>query len=239
MGVSPVERESLTDKVAAAIIAVVQERKLKEGDALPPTADLAAEFDVSRTVVREALAELAGRGLVKRQQGREGVWTVPGSGEIRSVLAHRIEHENIDVSDLHEFREALEVRASALAARSADGDDVEQIESALKALQEADEEAIHGADVAFHRAVAQASHNPLFPLVLDALEPLLRESRALAWEGWRAAGGALERVDAHVAIAQAIRARDEDAAAAAMREDLAETRNALADAPRRSITPRG
>jgi GntR family transcriptional regulator, transcriptional repressor for pyruvate dehydrogenase complex len=236
--VSPVERESLTDKVAAAIIAVVEERQLKEGDALPPTADLASEFDVSRTVVREALAELAGRGLVKRQQGREGVWMVPGSGEIRSVLAHRIAHENIGAADLHEFREALEVSAAALAAHSADGNDVDHIDNALKALQEADEDAIHGADVAFHRAVAQASHNPLFPLVLDALEPLLRESRALAWEGWRASGGTLERVDAHVAIAAAIRERDEEAAAAAMREDLAETREALTAAPRRAAAKR-
>lgn len=233
-----VERESLTEKVATAIVAIVRDRNLQEGDALPPTADLAAEFDVSRTVVREALAELAGRGLVRRQQGREGVWTVPGSGQIRSVLAHRIAHEHIDVSDLHEFREALEIRAAALAARNAGGGDVEHIEQALDALQRADEQGIHAADVAFHRAVAQASGNPLFPLVLDALEPLLRESRALAWEGWRATGGTMERVDSHVTIAAAIRGRDEQAAAAAMRDDLAETRKALSEARRRPITPR-
>ena len=81
-----VKRESLADQVAEAIMALVVEQKLRPGDALPSSAQLAEQFGVSRTVVREATADLAGRGFVQRAQGREAVLSMPGQSRVAGDL---------------------------------------------------------------------------------------------------------------------------------------------------------
>ena len=70
-------RRSLADQVADALIDLILKEGLQEGDSLPSTAELSERFGVSRTVVREALAALAGRGILSRSQGREWWWPHP------------------------------------------------------------------------------------------------------------------------------------------------------------------
>lgn len=230
MGV--VGRTTLSDQVADAVIALIQARGLREGEALPPTSELAQEFDVSRPVVREALAELAGRGLLKRQQGREGVFTLPGSRQLSQLLALRLAHRHIALTDLQEFRETVEVGAARLAAqRVASGElDGQRLRECLQALEGArGEAAMHEADLALHQAVAEASGNDVFVLVLDSLTPLLRESRATAWAGYVRTGGDTRRAVAlHTDLVDRVLAGDPDGAAEAMARDLADTRSAIA-----------
>lgn len=230
MGV--IGRATLSDRVADAVIALIQARGLREGEALPPTAELAEEFDVSRPVVREALAELAGRGLLKRQQGREGIFTLPGSRQLSELLALRLAHRHIALTDLHEFRETVEVGAARLAAQrvAAGAPDDHRLRERLHALAAAGtEEAMHEADLALHHAIARASGNDVFVLVLDSLAPLLRESRATVWSGYVRAGGDTRRaVDLHTDLVDRVLAGDPEGAAEAMVRDLADTRSAIA-----------
>lgn len=224
-----ISRKTLSDQVTEAILRLIVQRGLVEGDSLPATAELAESFDVSRTVVREALAELSGRGLLKRQQGREGVFSLPGSQELENLLAARLEHDTIDRLHLHGFRLLVEVGAARLAATNATPTDVARLRGCLRDLSVAsDEVEIQRADLAFHQAVASASHNPLFALVLSALTPLLSESRIEAWNSYIDSGGqpsvAIER---HEAIVELIASADEDGAAEAMKADLEDSRVAL------------
>ena len=66
---SILSRRTFTDQVAEAILELIRDRGLRDGDTLPPAAGMAERFGVSRPVLREALADLAGRGLSERQQG--------------------------------------------------------------------------------------------------------------------------------------------------------------------------
>jgi GntR family transcriptional regulator, transcriptional repressor for pyruvate dehydrogenase complex len=216
--------------VAEAILELIRERELREGDMLPPTAELAATFGVSRPVIREALAELAGRGLIERQQGRESILRLPGSERIAQLLDYQVEHTDITDAQLHELRKALEMQSARLAARNATTNDVEELERWLTDMREAaqDIEASLTADIAIHQAVAAATHNPLFALILDAVGPLLVDSRRRAWRSYRSHGGAYEQVVArHAQIVEAIRGHDPEAAEAAMADDLLDVEQLL------------
>lgn len=232
-----VSRESLTDRVVDALVALIEARGLREGDNIPPSAELADIFGVSRTVVREALAELAGRGLLLRRQGREGVFTLPGGPQLAELLGRRLAHKHVTHAELQEFREVVELAAARLAAERATNDDIAELQQRLDALHAAEaENDLHEADVAFHRAVATASHNSMFVLVLDGLAPVLRDARSAAWRGWIKAGRDREGALAHHGdIVAQIAAHDEGGAAEAMARDLNDARTGLmeADAPKR------
>ena len=227
-------RPTLADGVADGLVELIRERGLRAGDHLPATSELAEVFGVSRTVVREALADLAGRGLLRRQQGREGTFAVPGGEQLSRLLGYRMWFEDVSYDQLQDFREVVEIGAAELAAKNATGPDIARLSDALAVLKSATEEdAMLAADVEFHRVVAAATQNPLFKLMLDGLTPLLMESRRVVWQAYVDAGGGLERaIDRHVAIRDAIADRDPARARAAMAADLEDTRMSLAKAPR-------
>lgn len=238
---SPIPRRSLTDHVADALVELIREQGLKSGDSLPATADLSDSFNVSRPVIREAVAELAGRGLLRRQQGRESVVTVPGSEHLERLLRYRIDGSGVADDALSEYREILEASAARLAARRATADDIELLRERMDTLRKArGDNALHDADVAFHRAVALAAHNELIVLTLDAVASLLRELRKKAWSGWKSMGhGLAPLIDAHERVLDEIAAGNEDGAAEAMTAHLAQAREgveALAARRRRSAS---
>lgn len=222
-------RKSLADQVAGALIELILDRGLQEGDALPSTLELAEEFGVSRTVVREALADLAGRGVLSRSQGRESVVATPGPDELHGLLSFRVRRDDLDPMDIQEFREGLEVQTTRLAAERRSDEHLTELHARLKALASAKtDRAFHDADVGFHRALAVASGNSLLLLLIDSLEPLLRESRAQATAGRRASGESFEPVvEAHREILRRVEASDADGAAKAMAAHLQQTRDGL------------
>lgn len=220
-------RGSLTGAVTQQLEQMLRDEGLSEGDAIPATGELAARFNVSRTVIREALAELTGRGLLVRQQGREGTVALPGGEHLRRVFQSRIGAEKISFDDLQDFREVLEVGAARMAARHANGADIARLSDLLHAMRSAvDDESMLAADVEFHRAIAYAA-NPLFGLVLDGLSPLLMESRLQVWADYLERGGAVDAaIGHHTTIRDRIADGDENGAAQAMRHDLDDNRRA-------------
>jgi GntR family galactonate operon transcriptional repressor len=83
------KRERLTEGMVAALIERIVSGDFRPGDMLPPEAILGAEFDVSRTVVREAIKTLEAKGLVSVQQGRGSVVMPRSSSTTRAVVSSR------------------------------------------------------------------------------------------------------------------------------------------------------
>lgn len=225
MAGTTLKRESLADQAAAAILQMIFDDGLTAGDYLPSTNELAERFGVSRTVVREALADLAGRGIIARSQGRESVVAAPGPQQLQELLSFHVGRQNIDMVSLMEFRQPIEVAAASLAAVRATPEDRERIQAALQrqsaTLPEAE---FHEADYAFHREIAVASHNPLFVLVFDAVGELLRIGRQRSYKGRKRRGNSIEEAVAeHQAILAAILDGSPDEAAAAMTAHLNQT----------------
>ncbi len=224
-----IQRVSLADMAVDELLKLIQDRRLRANDSLPPTAELAEVLDVSRTVVREAIAELAGQGLLQRRQGRETVITLPDAEQLERLLRLRFAVQGADFASLQEYREVIEIGAARLAAVRATDADLEVLRERLHDLQAAvGEEELHLRDQAFHREVARIAGNDMVLLTLDGITPLLFQLRKHAWAGWTRAGGRLkEIVDAHEVVFDAISAHDPDRAASAMQDHLTQAAQGL------------
>ena len=228
MAVVP-QRMTLSKQVSDAIIDLIDETGLREGDALPGTAELAERFKVSIPVVREAIAGLAAIGVLSRKQGKESVVSSPEADHLSRLLKFRIASAQVDVASIQQYREVVEIGSARLAAQHRDDDGMARLEAAHARHEAAASESdFHDADVAFHSAVAHIGGNDLLILTLDAISPLLRHLRETVWEGWVSVGGdRASIVAAHAAVLEAIRAGDADAAADAMAAHLKQARLGL------------
>ena len=218
-------RRSLADQVADALVQLILDDNLQEGAPLPPTAELSERFGVSRTVVREALATLTGQGILTRSQGRESMVATPGLPDLSRLLQFRIRHDSVGPREILQCRMALEVTAASAAAQHRTDDDVATLRQRLDELANArNDRAYHQADIALHQAVAQASHNALLVLMLDALVDFLHEVRVQATKRRRAHGFSMDAVvEEHRLIVDAVASGNAAKAEASMRAHLAHT----------------
>jgi GntR family transcriptional repressor for pyruvate dehydrogenase complex len=209
----PVSRPRLYEQVAQQILAWVRDTDLKAGDRLPPERDLAARLGVSRATVSQALVAMEVVGIVHVRHG-DGAVLVDSSGSSRLVDALRRHAQQLP--DIIDAREALESKLAALAAVRRTEEDLARIDAALADMErdiEAGGRGVDG-DESFHGAVTLAGHSPLLHKLMSEISDLIRETRI---ESLSQPGRPRESLEGHRTIADAIRDRDPDAAAAAMR----------------------
>jgi GntR family transcriptional repressor for pyruvate dehydrogenase complex len=220
---------TLASRVADSLVAYILEEGLKEGDLLPATADLAERYGVSRTVVREAIADLAGRGILIRSQGKESVVANPGQPQLHGLFQFRVLQDGVSAEEVLETRRALESMTARLAAQRRRSEDLSALKSALDDMSAArDDMEFHDADVRFHHLLAVASGNRLIVLIFEGFASLVRELRIRATVGRRSRGEGFEPIfRAHRAIFEAVTSRDPNAAEAAMLKHLRQTEESL------------
>lgn len=167
----------LSDQLALALSAQLADGRLAPGDRLPTEQQLAAAHGVSRTVVREAVHQLRSQGLLLSRQG-SGVYVADAAAH-RPLSFDPAVLGSVDaVVQVVEVRRALEGEIAALAAARATRAQVAGLKRALRAIEAATASGGDGVaeDLAFHRAVAQATGNPQFEHLLGFLEQYLREA---------------------------------------------------------------
>ncbi|NNC88355.1 MAG: FadR family transcriptional regulator [Akkermansiaceae bacterium] len=194
--------------------------KLTPGERLPSEEKLCERFDASRTVIREAIQQLRGRGLLRTLKGSGSYIADPNLESVGSALhAYSTLTAEDSFLELIDFRILLETECARLAAHNAGEKDIEAIVARQDAMVAAkgDREEFGREDVAFHLSIANASHNPLYATILGALE-----RRCVDYtQANRAEGDWYDRVlETHREIIGAIRNGDSDAAAQAMRHHL-------------------
>ncbi|HRN76080.1 FadR/GntR family transcriptional regulator [Ottowia sp.] len=227
---------SLTTDVVQALGDQIRDGRLPSGSKLPREADLMTEFGVSRTVVREAMSRLQAAGMVDT---RHGIGTfVLGLGD---ASLFRIAPEQLstlhDVIAVLELRIAVETEGAGLAARRRTDDNVAALRSALAAFDAAVQEGRDavGPDFQFHLEVARATQNPRFAELMNALGGSMIPRARLEDEA--AASSRLDYLRGvhaeHESIFDAIVRQDADAARAAMRTHLSNSR----ERRRRLLTP--
>jgi len=206
--------DRLSDQLALILAEQIDSGSLQPGDRLPTEATLANMHGVSRTVVREALHQLKSRGLLRSRQG-SGAFVEPPALNQPLAFDSRVLASMTSVVQVVEVRRALEGEIAALAAERATRAQVSALRSALRCIDDSVAAGGDGVaeDLAFHRAIADATGNPQFALLLGFLEQYLRDAMRVTRgnEARRADFAAAVRIE-HAAIVAAIAAHDVDAA---------------------------
>ncbi len=200
----------LSDQVAQQLASEIRAGRLAPGAKLPPEARLVEQFEVSRTVVREAVSRLKSLGLVDSRQG-SGVYVsaAPPFAPLNFDARHAESKEA--VVQMVEVRRALEAEVAALAAQRRTAAELKRIKQAVAALDRAVQGGGDGVeeDVNFHRAIADAARNPFLMDTLDYLGQFLRgATRVTRANEARRADFAAQVRDEHAAIVGAIEAGD-------------------------------
>jgi len=204
---------------------------LPVGNKLPTEAEIMARFDVSRTVVREALSRLQASGLVET---RHGIGTFVSQREATGNF--RISSQDFatvaDVIAVLELRISLETEAAGLAAQRRTDAHLVVMQAALAAFQSSiaqDSDAVPP-DFQFHMEVARATGNRHFADLMTYLGAMIIPRTRVNTPQQAPEGrlSYLQRVHGeHENIFAAIRNRDADAARAAMRTHLSNSRERL------------
>ncbi len=210
------------DSLVRQIEARIATGDLADGAPLPPERDLIEMFGVSRTVVREAVAALASRGLVESRPRFRPIVRRPGYDAALAAADGVVGHllaQSGGVKNLYDTRIFFEASLVRQAARQARKDDIEALKRALDANEAAipDSAAFYRTDIAFHAVLYEIPKNPVFPAIHRAFTAWLAPH-------WVKMPRSPERnrvnFHRHSDIYHAIRDRDPDAAEAALNAHL-------------------
>jgi len=226
--------EKLSAAVTQQIEKLILRGILRPGERLPAERDLAERLGVSRPSLREALAGLQDKGLLKARAGA-GIYVADVLGNAFSdALIRLLSDHDEAVFDYISFRRDLEGLAAARAARLASATDLRvvgeifaKMEAAHARARPEDEARL---DAEFHMAIIEASHNVVMLHMMRSMFQLLREgvfyNRQVMF---RQRTTRVALLDQHRAINDALQARDADAARAAVEAHLDYVERALAD----------
>ena len=224
-------RRSLTTELVAALGQQIQDQQLKAGDRLPTEAEIVQRFNVSRTVVREALSKLQAAGLVETRHGI-GTFVLDArpSGIFRLDPADVA--VSLDVLAVLELRVSLETESAGLAALRRSEEQLLAMRRALEDFEgnvsEAEETV--SPDFRFHLEIARATGNRYFAEIMTHLgTTIIPRTRITSTQiPQDQFSEYLHRVNReHEQILDAIRRQDPESARAAMRIHLINSRERL------------
>jgi len=219
-----VQSSRLYEQIVKQIEESILKGALKPGDQLPAERDLAQQFGVSRTAVREAVKTLREKGLVESYSGRGTFITNGTSQAIKQSLDFMMRIGQQDrLVQLAEVRQILEPEIAALAASRVQEQHLAMMREAVAVMDEAlrDPDAYIEADLDFHLSLAEAAENPIILSLIDSIVGLLREQRLRIFY---VDGGPERGQFHHKRILEAVERHDADGARDAMRAHLQQVR---------------
>lgn len=227
-------RRSLGEMVYDHLQRAIKSGSYQPDERLPTEHELAAEFQVSRPIVRDALQKLREQGLI---YSRRGAGSFVRSLGLRQPLGFG-QIENIaDLEDCYDFRLSIEPEAAARAAERHDAEDFQRIKSALDMMRDATHRRWHreDADFQFHLAISRASGNRYYATAMEALEEHIAVGMQFHGLSLKTTPDGLKHVfEEHRAIAEAIERRHPELARDLMRQHLIGSRDRLFEGKRRA-----
>lgn len=217
---------TLGDQVTDALRHNVINAVWHVGAVLPSESALARDFDVSRTVIREALSRLKAEGLLDSRQGR-GAIVSSDRPRMGFAIARQDVESRRKLAQLLELRMGIEIEAAALAASRGDAAARAAIEAAADAFDRASRSGATDVtegirtDLRFHRAICEATGNGYYLGLFNYLGASLRETiLAGRLQAVKRGGDSRDAVREHHAVAAAIARRDPALARDRMRAHL-------------------
>ncbi|MEZ5480512.1 MAG: FadR/GntR family transcriptional regulator [Thiolinea sp.] len=213
-------RKSLSDMVFSQIYRSIKSGSYSADEKLPTETDLAAEFEVSRPIIREALKKLRDQNLI---YSRQGAGSFVRQNGIKEPLGFSPVESLTDLRRCYEFREIIEPAAAAAAADRRTEADLAAIAHALAELEEATHKGRHRADAdfEFHLAIAIASGNQYLQTSIESLKEHIAVGMTSHGMSLKHENNGLDNVyNEHEAIFNAIKNRDPESARFLMRSHI-------------------
>lgn len=209
------------EQIIGYIREAIANEQLRPGDRLPTEKQLAFHFGVSRPTVREAIKVLEAMNVLRTSTGPSGgihVQQLDGVGVadyLKDSLALLVSIDRLNLREVGAAREIIEIPLAGQAALHRTDKNLEQLWTILDEDQYKDNQTL-AADISFHRCMAEAAQNRLLCLFVDAIHQALGEiSKNYVIPYMKD-----QSQSQHVAIYEAIKAQDHQAAEARMREHL-------------------
>ncbi|MGJ0204663.1 FCD domain-containing protein [Leucobacter sp. gxy201] len=211
-----VSRAPLAEQAADLLLERIRGGEWPLGSKIPGENSLGPQLGVGRSTVREAIRRLAGQGVLTTRQGA-GVFVA--SLDVVEDWSEALQRADIDA--VIEARIAIEVEAAMLAAQRRTSTELRAMRRAVNERSEhqVDVESHVDADIAFHRTIVVAAHNPILVDLFDSFTPRSRQAMVDMLRLRGEFGGDADQ-HAHTSVLEAIAARDDQAAAARAREHL-------------------
>ena len=218
---SPISRPTVTDIIVQRLVNLILDERLKPRDRLPTERDLMARLSVGRSSLREAIRILAAIGVVEVSVG-EGMFVGQGGASILTKpLSWGLLMSEKTGREVIETPRVIETEMAALAARRAGPEEIAAIREqvAIMEAHQRDGAAFTPLDLEFHLAVGRAAHNEVMYHIQQTLQHVIRIWMERVTAEYFA-GNPQPAFGDHVVVADAIAARDEEAARKAMASHL-------------------
>jgi GntR family transcriptional repressor for pyruvate dehydrogenase complex len=200
----------LVDRVMDALRLHIRAKGLSPGDTLPSENMLALELGVSRAVVREAFRSMAALRLIDVGNGRRARVSTVDAGALALLLDHVVHTDQISVQQILDVRRTVELRTVALAALRRSDEAAAEISRLAEGMSKDfhDPERVMQHDIGFHEAIAAASRNPMFALIVGSFHVVTRQTWRIGWVARPTDADRRDNVACHKAIAAAIAGHD-------------------------------
>jgi GntR family transcriptional repressor for pyruvate dehydrogenase complex len=225
---SPIDNKRAFESVSLEIKKLILSGTLKPGDRLPSEAEIAAQFNVGRQTVREALRILELSGFISIQKGYGGGPVVKDTiiNRVASLLLDAFQMEKISIAKITAARVGIEKAVLDSVIDNAEESDLnslrdnidkawDRVENGLACIEE---------NIEFHRLLAGASKNPVFVIVIEAILALVRNFHTLQLPDADTCEGA---VKSHQDLLKAIIKKDRGKAFQIIEEHFLEVKNRL------------
>lgn len=218
----PITKTKLSDSVADELEKMIREGELMVGDLLPSEREMMETFSVGRPSVREALAKLAYKGLVKVRSGERTLVTRPSAdniiGELSAMSKDFLGQPN-GIKYFDQLRLFFETSLVRFAAEFATEYDLDLLGKALElnVKSSGNVELFKKTDINFHRVLARIPKNPIFESVSSALADWVVSDRPVTHDVLSIHAQSIED---HKTIFEMVKKRDVDGADRAMKRHL-------------------
>ena len=217
--IQQIKRRRLHEDIVHQFHSLIRQGTLKHGDRLLPERELAEQFKVSRSSLREAIHSLELQGLVVSKRGSGTFINTENLASVLALVAAGISTGEEALHDIFEMRRLLEPSIAALAAQRTTKSELDRMTNILHEQQHQIDAGDTGveSDTAFHFALAAATHNSALLKVVSAVEDILQRSRD---ESLQVPGRPQRSLASHQQILQMIETGDSEGAQRAMEHHL-------------------
>lgn len=214
------QKPTLSAQVARHLLDLVAKEGLRPGDLVPSEVQICKTLQVSRGSVREAYRTLAALGILEIESGRRPRLQSMNPAVLAQVFGYALSTAQLNPTHVIETRRAIEVQGAQLAARNVTDAQKVTLKGLVAQMRSALGERDHArrvtADMAIHTTLAEATCNPLNPLLLAALRAPLEHVMAIDLGSRRSESELSRIVDAHDVIVERVCTGDAVGAGVAM-----------------------